>query len=329
MTYSFKLNNNRLRFYLDDTSVNVNQIPRDIYLQLLNDYRIYQSKKQMYYYQVLPKELKQALLSNVDLDTLDMLTAKISDFRTAADIKFWEKMLLTDICRKIPDVIHNNLKDVYFDAMRLMEMLHRDILFHGENVKLDIQPFKRCVILPELLLEQIFALCPRFWAAEYLKEFVDCGATVEFFENFMALDPDKNISIDKLTTQDNKILELFSDCLFSAIHNKNMDLAHYLCAKNIKLSHNDSLKYIYHDCLSWPNNHDLAFCELLINCDPNYKSHINWSLDGMWHETTDEKHNYQLARLIRCFLSKGASLDKIRRAKSVKGFLEKFQENPL
>ena len=310
MSYSFRIDNNRLRFYIDNVSIPANQIPRNIYLELLTKYS--KLKQSSYYYQVLPNELKQMLLSVVDLDTLDLLTEKIAEFRNVADDKFWRKMLLSDVCRELNDTGEYS-KCHYMYAMNMMLELYRDMTYYSD-VGWNWEAFIKCSVFPELLIEQILALYPQFWKYELLKEFINKDTTIIFWENFIALNPDE---------QNNKCLpyvqHVFSRCLYVAINADNMTLAIYLRDKGIKLQTDyDQVKYLYSHV-----GYEREKLDLLISCDPNFDAHLRGMLDSLCCYDSDKGD--LLLEVINYCLSYGLKSDSL--GHHTKNFLNKCNKD--
>src|SRR5581483_74850 len=198
MSYTYKVQNN-LRFYCNDTLISTNKIPNNVYLEALQYYRKFSYV--MTYFSTLPNEIREMLLYNVDLETLQLLTNNklFSEFEFINNTKFWENLLLMDVCRNIPENCQCP-KNTYLNVMSEMTEIFVK-KYRCENMTLKISSMfftllgRDFILHPsyELLIEKILVLYPELWRKALLLDCIREYTTVTFVENFLALNSNKDL----------------------------------------------------------------------------------------------------------------------------------------
>ena len=307
MSYSVKIRHDRPRFYCDDELIEPHKIPRLTYIDLLNKYKVAQTYQ--LYFAVLPIELRELLLQHVDLDTLDLLTDEFNDFKSVADKKFWRKMLLIDVCRKLDENTLYN-RDNYIHPMKFVRDFHqkmRSINYREADI---IGIIKDSWLIPELLIEQLLTLYPEHWQKNLLFGFTNHITTIDFIENFIELAPnhaDKNYAL--------------ICCLQKAFRTGNLDVASKLHDKGVRFTKAFETRHLYEE---YKGNTYVPeqYYDLLIACDYMANHNIISCIsEGYYYR----EHRPIIRQLIKYFISKGIDIKNVHNSSAINKYLQTLE----
>lgn len=307
MSYSIKISHDRPRFYCDNELIEPHKIPRLTYIELLSKYKV--SCNYRLYFSVIPIELRELLLQHVDLDTLDLLTDEFNDFKAVANEKFWKKMLLLDVYRKLDESRSYN-KNNYMYPMKFVREFHQKMR-SVDHWKLDIRGIiKDSLLVPELLIEQLLTFYPEYWAQDLFHAFINYNTTIEFVENFIELAPNGTDKTYALII-----------CLQKAFRVGNVDLAEKLHDKGVRFTTNFGTRHLYEEYRG-KNQVPKRYYDLLIACDyMAIHNMISCIVEGY------PFRNGQLAlpQLIKYFISKGVDIRNLYNYESVNNYLQMWE----